>query len=906
MGTHKPVMEMVKKREEKVVIGVADSFSSDFLGLLVNPYHDVDEKSRLSVEDLVGQCKTFYTAGQEDSPGFSNPHRTEEMTRLNRFGAVGTTHEGQSFKDVSTTHRKGKEIWQQVLNKDEGEDCEFGEIDVIGLGSYLQKIKVVDGWAYRVGPPIGCGELEGSYGVNMVDCGGGLVILPRNMGSFSKHWEFGSTSEMEKANQVEFMYEENLNGEKSCGLIKPIFKKTLVVNCGEAGLGLEGEKSNGWKNKVVKLNDRMNLTEETIKQSGGGGSISRETSNNVDEGLTLVNMIKKMKKSKSKSSFRINGGLIRRGLVMRSGKNMKLNKAKCEKIEMVNKMDLVQMGDKGRPDSVEKGVQGIIKGKEPIGRGKAGKNAKEVVYGESNESLPEIMTSETDDQLENSNLKKEGETTWNTACKLGLFFVDSKEAVTNEFTRLEREMMAEWTIRVDALGGKEMYKGVWVDSDGASREERLKIELWDTLIEKMREFEVPWCLGGDFNVVLRLDERLGAYSDHKEMEASQNFVNTDELVDLPMADSKFAWANNRDDVVFSSLDRFLVDELMLERFQFMRQWCLPSSLSYHNSVVLGEKCVQWGPKLFRFFNHWLEDNGFQEVFAEAWKKSTSSRKRKNMIDCLKINGMVAEDPQGIREEVTRYFEKLYEDQNVVELRDWELEIKMLSNGFARSLEEPFSKKELYRNEMVFDGSTWDACKVMEIIKIRMAWWVKCKWPQDNLDTLEIVRFSHLVTILTKREKVKVQVQWKIPPNGWVKFNIDGAAKGCPGPLGIGGVLRNEKGIVKMLFSKTGGWGDANLTKMLAIREALILFMAADWCHPFDFFIETDFINAITWVLKPLSSPWSLRNLMLKIKALLSKIPRWQIIHTSRFGNELADSLAKLGVERATDLLQVLL
>ncbi|XVF03148.1 hypothetical protein REPUB_Repub04eG0235800 [Reevesia pubescens] len=64
-GIHDCVMDMVKKREEKVVNGEADSFGSDFLGLLVNAYHERDEKNRLSVEDLVGECKTFYFGGQE-------------------------------------------------------------------------------------------------------------------------------------------------------------------------------------------------------------------------------------------------------------------------------------------------------------------------------------------------------------------------------------------------------------------------------------------------------------------------------------------------------------------------------------------------------------------------------------------------------------------------------------------------------------------------------------------------------------------------------------------------------------------------------------------------------------------------------------------------------------------------
>ncbi|XVF38008.1 hypothetical protein REPUB_Repub20aG0060700 [Reevesia pubescens] len=64
-GIRDSVMEIVKKREDKVISGEADSFGSDFLGLLVNAYHGLDEKNRLSLEDLVDECKTFYLAGQE-------------------------------------------------------------------------------------------------------------------------------------------------------------------------------------------------------------------------------------------------------------------------------------------------------------------------------------------------------------------------------------------------------------------------------------------------------------------------------------------------------------------------------------------------------------------------------------------------------------------------------------------------------------------------------------------------------------------------------------------------------------------------------------------------------------------------------------------------------------------------
>ncbi|KAL4273644.1 hypothetical protein GQ457_13G029220 [Hibiscus cannabinus] len=63
-GIRDCVMEIVKNRENKVVSG-EEGFGNDFLGLLVKAYHGSDDENRLSLEDLVDECKTFYFAGQE-------------------------------------------------------------------------------------------------------------------------------------------------------------------------------------------------------------------------------------------------------------------------------------------------------------------------------------------------------------------------------------------------------------------------------------------------------------------------------------------------------------------------------------------------------------------------------------------------------------------------------------------------------------------------------------------------------------------------------------------------------------------------------------------------------------------------------------------------------------------------
>nr|XP_048318756.1 cytochrome P450 CYP749A22-like [Ziziphus jujuba var. spinosa] len=59
------IIEIIKEREEKVTSGEEDSFGSDFLGLLLKAHHDANDSQRISLDDLVDECKTFYFAGQE-------------------------------------------------------------------------------------------------------------------------------------------------------------------------------------------------------------------------------------------------------------------------------------------------------------------------------------------------------------------------------------------------------------------------------------------------------------------------------------------------------------------------------------------------------------------------------------------------------------------------------------------------------------------------------------------------------------------------------------------------------------------------------------------------------------------------------------------------------------------------
>ena len=76
--------------------------------------------------------------------------------------------------------------------------------------------------------------------------------------------------------------------------------------------------------------------------------------------------------------------------------------------------------------------------------------------------------------------------------------------------------------------------------------------------------------------------------------------------------------------------------------------------------------------------------------------------------------------------------------------------------------------------------------------------------------------------------LKAITSWCPPPFGFMKFNIDGSVRGKLEQLGIGEVLENELGVLKGMFSKTVGVMDSNHVELLAILEALMVFVEFDF------------------------------------------------------------------------------
>ncbi|XP_059312881.1 uncharacterized protein LOC132064038 [Lycium ferocissimum] len=92
-------------------------------------------------------------------------------------------------------------------------------------------------------------------------------------------------------------------------------------------------------------------------------------------------------------------------------------------------------------------------------------------------------------------------------------------------------------------------------------------ELWEAMVELENHQDLPWIIGGDFNVIVSDEEKQGGLPilSHETLDFS-TCIQSCRLIDVGFSGSKFTWWNGRieEDCIFKRLDRILVNQQVLD------------------------------------------------------------------------------------------------------------------------------------------------------------------------------------------------------------------------------------------------------------------------------------------------------------------------------------------------------
>ncbi|XVF71505.1 hypothetical protein PTKIN_Ptkin12aG0043200 [Pterospermum kingtungense] len=173
---------------------------------------------------------------------------------------------------------------------------------------------------------------------------------------------------------------------------------------------------------------------------------------------------------------------------------------------------------------------------------------------------------------------------------------------------------------------------------------------------------------------------------------------------------------------------------------------------------------------------------------------------------------------------------------------------------------------------------------IDLVRFRIASWFKAKYPHVCGTLVDLVNNPSKCLPPSKAAIGRTMVCWEKPQPGLLKFNVDGSSLGNPRPSGIGGLLRDHLGRVLISFSKPIGIADSNMAEVMAVREALALFVTSEWVVNYPLILECDSQNTVCWVRNPCDAPWRMRSLFNHICNLLRQTKDWKVVHTLREGN----------------------
>ncbi|XP_071727402.1 uncharacterized protein [Rutidosis leptorrhynchoides] len=156
-----------------------------------------------------------------------------------------------------------------------------------------------------------------------------------------------------------------------------------------------------------------------------------------------------------------------------------------------------------------------------------------------------------------------------------------------------------------------------------------KWEMWNTLDNVLQNIDSAWVICGDFNEVREQSDRLNCVFIQARADRFNNFIVSNSLIDIPINGKKFTRISD-DGTKFSKLDRFLVNDNFIKLWKDLSVVALDRRESDHCPLVLRDKVIDFGPKLFKVFDEWLNKDDAIRIINEAWVKPIIGSRK----DCM--------------------------------------------------------------------------------------------------------------------------------------------------------------------------------------------------------------------------------------------------------------------------------
>ncbi|KAF5795213.1 putative Endonuclease/exonuclease/phosphatase superfamily [Helianthus annuus] len=162
-----------------------------------------------------------------------------------------------------------------------------------------------------------------------------------------------------------------------------------------------------------------------------------------------------------------------------------------------------------------------------------------------------------------------------------------------------------------------------------------KKSLWNSLKESISGGEGRWILPGDFNTVRFPEERKNSAFNRSCAIDFNEFIFLVGLEEYSMRGRSFTFQAPNSNKL-SKIDRVLVCKGFSDKWPGACLRALPRIHSDHSPLILRTNCLNFGHKPFKFFNSWLEVEGFDNLVENALNSFVKSSIHSDINLMLKL------------------------------------------------------------------------------------------------------------------------------------------------------------------------------------------------------------------------------------------------------------------------------
>ncbi|XP_071695704.1 uncharacterized protein [Rutidosis leptorrhynchoides] len=158
-----------------------------------------------------------------------------------------------------------------------------------------------------------------------------------------------------------------------------------------------------------------------------------------------------------------------------------------------------------------------------------------------------------------------------------------------------------------------------------------KQALWDSLSRMLSgKREEAWLLCGDFNEVREKEERFNCEFIEVRAKRFNDFILDNSLIEIPLGGRLFTRMSD-DGLKFSKLNRFLVSEVFYSNWNSISAIAMDRKHSDHCPIMLSDIEMNFGPKPFKIFDAWFDEDNIEQVLRDAWNEPINVNRRKDCV-----------------------------------------------------------------------------------------------------------------------------------------------------------------------------------------------------------------------------------------------------------------------------------